>query len=83
MLVGMDIGVVTAIVIHGWLNSKGMRLEMSDVENVNTEQNEWIAGTHTQSLWGMLSEHTLERCRNCGAWKHEPMPCVTCQKLAA
>lgn len=74
----MDIGAATVNVIHGWLNAKGMRLEMSDVENANTTPNEWNAGTHTQSLWAMLSEHTLERCRNCGMWKHEPVPCTTC-----
>lgn len=51
---------------------------MSIVENANTTPNAWNAGTHTQNLWAMLSEHTLERCRNCGGWKHEPLPCTAC-----
>lgn len=89
MWVGMDTGAAIVSVTHGWLNSRGMRQEMSDAENVNTTPNEWNAGTLTQSSWAMLSEHTLERCRNCGMWKHDPLPCTTCaiasirQKLIA
>lgn len=85
----MDIGAAIVKPIHGWLNLKGMNQEMSDVENAGTTPNEWNAGTHTLSSWAMLSEHTLERCRNCGMWKHDPLPCTTCaiatirQKLIA
>ena len=74
----MVTGAAIVSVIHGWLNSRGMRQEMSDAENVNTIPSAWNAGIHTQSLWAMLSEHTLERCQNCGMWKHEPVPCTTC-----
>jgi hypothetical protein len=77
----MDIGAAIVRLTHGWLNSKGMRQEMSIAEDVNTMQNVLSGGTHTQSLWAMLSEHTLERCRNCGMWKHEPLPCTTCTML--
>lgn len=77
-LAGMATGAAIVKPIHGWLNSRGMRQEMSDAENVNTIPSAWSVGTHTQSLWAMLSEHTLERCRNCGGWKHDPLPCTTC-----
>ena len=82
-LAGMATGATIVKPIHGWLNSKGMRQEMSDAENVNTIPSAWNAGTHMQSLWAMLSEHTLERCRNCGGWKHDPLPCTTCMMFDA
>lgn len=75
---GMAIGVVIANPIHGWHSLKGMNQEMSNAENVNTTRSESSAGTHIQSLWAMLSEHTVERCQNCGMWKHEGTPCSTC-----
>jgi hypothetical protein len=77
----MDIGAAIVRLIHGWHSLKGMRQEMSIAEDVNTMQNVSSGGTPTQSLWAMLSEHTLERCRNCGMWKHEPLPCTTCTML--
>ena len=54
---------------------------MSNAENVGTTRRELTDGIHTQNLWGMLSEHTLERCLNCGMWKHDPLPCTTCMLL--
>ena len=67
-LAGMATGAAIVSVTHGWLNLRGMRQVMSDVENANTTPSAWNAGIHTQNLWAMLSEHTLERCRNCGGW---------------
>lgn len=74
----MDTGVVIVKYTHGWLNLKGMRQEMSNAGNVNTIHSESNDGIPMQSLWAMLSEHTLERCKNCGGWKHDPLPCTTC-----
>lgn len=74
----MDIGAVIVKSTLGWRNTKGLMLEMSNAENVPMKHKESSDGIPTQNFWAMLSEHTLERCKNCGMWIHDPLPCTTC-----